>query len=58
MSIYDNQKIKSFITLLPDPDFATQLIPRVYYQYYYYVNGLQEKISPIWVVLLLYIWFY
>ena len=47
LSIYDNQKTKSSMTLSADPDFATQVILRVHYQCYFYVHWLQGKISPI-----------
>ena len=47
ISMYDNQKTKSFMTLPPDPDFATQVILRDHEPSYYYVQCRLEEISPI-----------
>ena len=35
------------MALTPDPDFATQVILRIHYQFYCYVNCRQEKITSI-----------
>ena len=42
INIYDNQKTISSMKLPPNPDCATQVIVRVHFQCYYYVQCLQE----------------
>ena len=44
---YGNQKIKSPMTLPPDPDCVTRDIVQAHYQCCYWVHSLQEIISPI-----------
>lgn len=45
ISVSDIYITKTSMTLTPDPDFATQVILRIHYQFYCYVNCRQEKIS-------------
>ena len=47
ISVYDIYITKTSMTLTPDPDFATQVILRIHYQFYCYVNCRQEKITSI-----------
>ena len=47
ISMYDNHKTKTSMTLNPNLDFATQFILQVHYHCYYYVLYHQEEILPI-----------
>ena len=47
ISMYDNQKTKTSMTLNPDLDFASQVILQVHYNCYYYLLYHQEEILPI-----------
>ena len=63
ISICSNQKTESSMKLTPDPNIANQVILRVHFQYYYYVQCCQEEIPPILfsnlrAALWLWIWFY